>query len=40
MDNKNVTPRLISLNLLEEITNGFSDNRKIGDGSYGSVYKV
>jgi hypothetical protein len=40
MDSKNVTPRLMSLHLLEKITDGFSNNRKIGAGSYGTVYRV
>nr|XP_051206614.1 uncharacterized protein LOC127321657 isoform X2 [Lolium perenne] len=39
MDSKNVTPRLMSLHLLEKITDGFSNNRKIGAGSYGTVYR-
>lgn len=39
MDNTSVEPRLVPLHLLEEITNGFSDDRKVGAGSYGKVYK-
>lgn len=34
-----MTPRILSFQLLEEITNSFSKDRKIGSGSYGNVYK-
>ena len=33
-------PRDLSLALLRKITNGFSKQRKIGQGAFGSVYKV
>ncbi|KAM3373370.1 hypothetical protein ACQJBY_020032 [Aegilops geniculata] len=39
MDNVSVAPKLMSFQLLEEITNGFSKDRKVGAGSYGTVYK-
>ncbi|XP_044433165.1 protein PSK SIMULATOR 2 isoform X2 [Triticum aestivum] len=34
-----VSPRPLTFHLLEEITNGFSENRKLGTGAYGTVYK-
>jgi hypothetical protein len=40
MDNTSGAPTLMPLHLLEEITNDFSDDQKVGAGSYGSVYKV
>lgn len=33
-------PTDITFRLLEEITDGFSEERKIGQGAYGTVYKV
>ncbi|XP_051186594.1 protein NLP7 isoform X2 [Lolium perenne] len=39
MDNVSVAPRLLSLQLLKEITNNFSKDRIVGVGSYGKVYK-
>ncbi|KAM0843782.1 hypothetical protein ACQ4PT_057481 [Festuca glaucescens] len=39
MDNTSGAPTLMPLHLLEEITNDFSDDQKVGAGSYGSVYK-
>ncbi|KAM0891672.1 hypothetical protein ACQ4PT_026242 [Festuca glaucescens] len=34
-----VTPRRLSYDLLKEITDGFSEERKLGSGGYGKVYK-
>lgn len=39
MDNESVVPRTLTFHLLEEITNGFSKDRKLGSGAYGAVYK-
>uniref|UniRef100_A0A453A945 Protein kinase domain-containing protein n=1 Tax=Aegilops tauschii subsp. strangulata TaxID=200361 RepID=A0A453A945_AEGTS len=39
MDNISAAPRVLSFQLLNEITNGFSKDMKIGAGSYGNVYK-
>jgi hypothetical protein len=33
-------PKALPLSLLEEITNGFSDQQKIGSGGFAVVYKV
>jgi hypothetical protein len=33
-------PTKLTLHLLEEITNEFSDERKVGEGAYGTVYRV
>nr|CAB3446902.1 unnamed protein product [Digitaria exilis] len=33
-------PRGIPFHLLEEITNGFSDERKLGSGAFGKVYMI
>jgi hypothetical protein len=33
-------PMALPLSLLEEITDGFSDERKIGEGAFAVVYKV
>lgn len=30
----------LKLQLLEEITNNFSDKHKVGSGGYGNVYRV
>ncbi|XP_051209115.1 uncharacterized protein [Lolium perenne] len=38
MDNATGVPKLMSLELLEEITDGFSKHRKLGGGAYGDVY--
>ena len=35
-----VEPKALPLSLLEDITNGFSDEREIGRGGYAVVYKV
>lgn len=35
-----VAPKIMSLQLLEEITDNFSEERKLGGGTYGNVYKV
>jgi hypothetical protein len=40
MDNATGVPKLMSLHLLEEITDGFSKHRKLGGGAYGDVYLV
>ncbi|KAM3215095.1 hypothetical protein ACQJBY_067207 [Aegilops geniculata] len=34
-----VSPRPLTFHLLKEITGGFSENRKLGTGAYGTVYK-
>ncbi|KAM0891670.1 hypothetical protein ACQ4PT_026242 [Festuca glaucescens] len=39
MDHASVTPRRLSYDLLKEITDGFSEERKLGSGGYGKVYK-
>lgn len=33
-------PKHLPLRILERITGGFSDDRKIGAGGFGEVYKV
>jgi interleukin-1 receptor-associated kinase 1/coatomer subunit beta' len=33
-------PRDITFHLLEEITDGFSNERKLGSGAFGKVYMV
>jgi hypothetical protein len=33
-------PKAMPLHLLEEITDGFSEGRKLGGGTYGDVYLV
>ncbi|KAF8655107.1 hypothetical protein HU200_061240 [Digitaria exilis] len=33
-------PRGIPFHLLEEITNGFSEERELGSGAFGKVYMV
>nr|XP_051190374.1 cysteine-rich receptor-like protein kinase 40 [Lolium perenne] len=38
MDTAPVAPKPMALHLLEEITNGFSRERKLGGGTYGDVY--
>ncbi|XP_044453845.1 receptor-like serine/threonine-protein kinase ALE2 isoform X2 [Triticum aestivum] len=38
MCSASVSPKLMSFYLLENITNGFSEDRKLGAGSYGKVY--
>ncbi|KAF7012143.1 hypothetical protein CFC21_026365 [Triticum aestivum] len=38
MDSENSEPLVMPLNLLREITDGFSEERKLGSGSYGKVY--
>nr|XP_051206664.1 uncharacterized protein LOC127321678 isoform X2 [Lolium perenne] len=38
MDISTGVPKLMSLHLLEEITDGFSKHRKLGGGTYGDVY--
>lgn len=35
-----VLPRDMPFHLLEEITDGFSEERKLGSGAYGKVYMV
>jgi hypothetical protein len=40
MDISTGVPKLMSLHLLEEITDGFSKHRKLGGGAYGDVYLV
>jgi hypothetical protein len=37
---ENAEPKALSLTLLEEITNGFSEDREIGKGGFAVVYKV
>nr|XP_051205690.1 probable LRR receptor-like serine/threonine-protein kinase At1g53430 [Lolium perenne] len=39
MDTTPVAPKPVPLHLLEEITNGFSRDRKLGGGTYGDVYQ-
>jgi len=39
MDGLSAAPRVLSFPLLNEITKGFSNDMKVGAGSYGSVYK-
>nr|XP_051205719.1 uncharacterized protein LOC127319780 isoform X1 [Lolium perenne] len=38
MDNVTGPPKAMPLHLLEEITDGFSEHRKLGGGTYGDVY--
>ncbi|CAM0948143.1 unnamed protein product [Alopecurus aequalis] len=38
MDQPSVSPRILAYHLLEEMTNGFSEDRELGRGSYGKVY--
>ena len=33
-------PERLTLQLLQEITDGFSEERKLGEGGYGVVFKV
>lgn len=33
-------PTVMPLDLLREITDGFSEERRLGSGSYGKVYEV
>ena len=33
-------PKALPLSLLEDITDGFSENRQIGSGGFAVVYKV
>jgi hypothetical protein len=40
MDHASVLPRILAYHLLEEMTNGFSEDRELGRGSYGKVYLV
>lgn len=35
-----VFPKRVPLYLLKKITNGFSEDRELGTGAYGKVYKV
>ncbi|CAN6197328.1 unnamed protein product, partial [Urochloa humidicola] len=37
-ENNNEVPRDMPFHLLEDITDGFSDERKLGDGAFGNVY--
>lgn len=39
MDRAKVVPRPLPFHLLQEITDRFSEDRKLGTGAYGSVYK-
>jgi predicted Ser/Thr protein kinase len=39
-DLENVKSSLISLSLLQEATNNFDENNILGDGGFGTVYKV
>ncbi|KAM0867273.1 hypothetical protein ACQ4PT_042097 [Festuca glaucescens] len=38
MDDPSLEPKIMSLDLLREITNSFSEERKLGSGSFGKVY--
>jgi pyruvate dehydrogenase phosphatase len=44
MENKlqhaSMTPKDLTFQLLEKITNHFSEEHKVGHGGYGVVYKV
>jgi hypothetical protein len=40
MDDAGSEPTIMPLDLLREITNGFSEERRLGSGSYGKVYEV
>uniref|UniRef100_A0A453T3N8 Protein kinase domain-containing protein n=1 Tax=Aegilops tauschii subsp. strangulata TaxID=200361 RepID=A0A453T3N8_AEGTS len=40
MDDACSRPTLMPLDLLREITNGFSEERRLGSGSFGKVYEV
>jgi hypothetical protein len=37
---KTIEPKALPLSLLEEITDGFSDEQRIGSGGFAVVYKV
>ncbi|KAF6998610.1 hypothetical protein CFC21_014717 [Triticum aestivum] len=39
MANANVMPRHLPLHLLEELTDGFSQDQELGSGAYGKVYR-
>lgn len=40
MDDASSEPRAVPLDLLREITDGFSEEQKLGSGSYEEVYLV
>jgi hypothetical protein len=40
MDDASAEPLVMPLDLLRRITNNFSEERKLGSGSYGKVYMV
>jgi hypothetical protein len=40
MNTAPVAPKPVSFHLLEELTNNFSPDRKLGGGTYGDVYLV
>ena len=40
MSDESVTPRSLPFHLLEEMTNSFSEDQKLGSGAYGKVFMV
>jgi hypothetical protein len=40
LQNVTMEPERLTLQYLQEITDGFSEERKLGEGGYGVVFKV